>query len=152
MGVRWVLAPQIRCDVVAFSGLNLSGERRVVEIHAVGGRQGDLSTADIRSLVFVAPVGFRLVLATSEDEDTWESKPWRAVHVLAGKHFATKEGRAAVRVPDLERLDAPDARRTDPELEVDYDHIERLADGAGWTYGRNGPLKGQVKMIRIDRA
>ena len=62
-------------DLVAFSGLNLSGERRVVEVHAVGGRKGDLEPGDLRSLAFLAPVGTRLVLATSEDPDSWEAHP-----------------------------------------------------------------------------
>ncbi len=148
-GVRWELAPRLRCDVVAFSGLNLSGERRVVEVHAVGGRQGDLSPEDVRSFAFIAPLGYRLVLAASDGDD-WEQHPWRAVHVKAGSAFMTKEGRPCVRIPDLERLDAPDARRTDPELECDYDFAGTLAEGSGWTYGRNGPLKGRVRQIRIE--
>jgi hypothetical protein len=149
--MRWELAPRLRCDVVAFSGLNLSGERRVVEVHPVGGRKGDLVPADLRSLAFVAPVGTRLVLATSEDPDDWEAHPWRAVVVLAGQHDTTREGRAVVRVPDLDWLDAFDARRTDPDFQATFDEATTLAEGRGWTFGRGGVLKGMIRQLRVDR-
>jgi hypothetical protein len=149
--VRWDLSPRLRVDLVAFSGLNLSGERRVVEVHAVGGRKGDLEPGDLRSLAFLAPVGTRLVLATSEDPDAWEAHPWRCVRVLAGAHALTKDGRPVVRVPDLDWLDAYDSHRTDPDFQATFDEAPSLASGVGWTFGRPGPLKGHIRWIRIDR-
>jgi hypothetical protein len=123
----------------------------VVEVHAVGGRKGDLAPADLRSLVFVAPVGTRLILATSEDPEAWTEHPWRCIRIVAGKHAVTKEGRPCVRVPDLDWLDAPDARRNDPEFQMTFDAAETLEAGTGWTFGRPGELKGKIRWIRIDR-
>ncbi len=149
--MRWDLAPRLRADLVAFSGINLSGERRVVEVHPVGGRKGDLAPADLRSCVIVAPLGTRVVFATSEDPDRWMEHPWRAVRVLRPTITVTKEGRAAVRLPDLDWLDAHDARRTDSELQSTFDEAASL-DATGWTFGRPGDLKGRVRWIRVDTA
>lgn len=152
--MEWSLAPRLRMDLVCFSGLNLSGERRIVDIHAVGGRQGaDVASEDLKSMVVLGAVGTRVVLKASASDD-WEQYPWRAVVVTAKHHYRTKEGEVGVRVPDLEWLDAPDARRTDPDMQESYPHAETLAEGAAsgaWTYGRSGPLKGRVKAIAIDK-
>lgn len=148
--MRWETAPKLRADLVAFAGLNLSGERRVIEFHPVGGRQGELNGEDLKSLAFVAPVGTRLILMASADPEDWMRHPWRAIKILPGSHFLTKEGKPCVRIPDIDFLDAFDARRTDPELQSWYDEADSL-DATGWTYGRVGPLKGNVKAIKIDR-
>jgi hypothetical protein len=150
--VHWDLSPRLRVDLVAFSGLNLSGERRVVEVHAVGGRKGDLEPADLRSLAFLAPVGTRLILATSDSDDGWEQHPWRCIQILAGRHALTKEGRPIVRVPDLDWLDPFDAHRSDPDFQATFDEVPALAAGTGWTFGRPGALKGMVRRIRIEPA
>jgi len=150
-GIRWELAPRQRVDVVAFAGINLSGERRVVEIHAVGGRQGDLGTEDIRSLVLLAPIGTRIVLCTSEDPERWIESAWRCAKVTKDSAFRTKEGRTAVRIPDLDWYDEPDARRTDPDLQASFEEAVDLSH-PGWTFGRLGNgLKGRIKQIRIDK-
>lgn len=152
--MEWSLAPRMRVDLVCFSGLNLSGERRIVDVHAVGGRQGaDVAPEDLKSLVLLGEVGTRVVLKTSAAED-WESYPWRAVVITRGHHYRTKEGEVGVRIPDLEWLDAPDARRTDPDMQESFPHADTLAEGSAsgeWTYGRSGSLKGRIKAIAIDR-
>lgn len=149
--MRWDVAPRLRCDIVAFDGLNLSGERRVVEVHPVAGRKGDLTPENVRSMAFVGELGTRIVFMTSDEPDRWEASPWRAFVLQAGGAFRTKEGRPCVRAPDLDWLDAPDARRSDTELQSSFDEVERLEDGTGWTFGRPGVLKGRIRAIRIDR-
>ncbi len=149
--MKWDLPPKLRADLVCYAGINLSGERRHVDIQVLGGRQGpDVPTAELKSLVFIAPLGTRLILQTSESED-WERQPWRCVRVLKGSSFKTQEGGYAVRIPDLELLNKPDARRTDPDMEESYPLVERLAEGEGWTFGREGALKGRVVAIRIEK-
>ena len=150
--MRWEVAPKLRFDLIAFAGLNLSGERRVVEFHALGGRQGDLRPEDIKSCVIVGPVGLRVVFKTSDDPESWPSHSWRCVRLLAGQTFTTKEGRQGVRVPDLDLLTPPDARRTDPDFEEGFEAASSLEAGAGWTFGHAGrlPLKLNVRAIQVD--
>lgn len=149
--MQWDIAPKQRVDIVAFAGLNLAGERSVVEIHPVGGRQGDVASDYLKSLVVIGPVGTRVVLMTSADPDNWKNHPWRCVEVKAGKLFTTKEGKTGVRVPDLDWLDAPDARRTDSELESSFEEASDLGGSKEWTYGRPGSIKGRVKAIRVEK-
>ena len=149
--MKWDLAPKLRADLVCYAGLNLSGERRVVDIHVVSGRQGaDVPTAELRSLAFIAPLGTRLILKTTEDDD-WESQPWRCIRIMKGFSFKTQEGNYGVRIPDLEYLDKPDARRNDPDWQESYPIVEKLSEGTGWTFGREGDLKGKVRKITIDK-
>lgn len=149
--MRWEVAPKLRFDLVAFAGLNLSGERHVVEFHTMGGRQGDLRTEDLKSLAIIGPVGLRVVLKTSEDPENWMSHSWRCVRLLAGHTFNTKEGRPCVRIPDLDLLNDFDARRTDPEFEESFLAATSL-DAPGWTFGHQGrlPLKQQIRSIQVD--
>ncbi|MFZ5482253.1 MAG: hypothetical protein ACOZNI_36165 [Myxococcota bacterium] len=149
--MNWEIAPRTRVDIVAFAGINLSGERSVVEIHPVGGRQGDVSTDYLKSVAIVGPVGTRVTFMTYDDPDTWHQQPWRTVKIMAGKAFSTKEGRPCVRVPDLDWLDAFDARRTDAELQCSFEEAPGLDGSKEWTYGRPGVLKGRIKLIKIDR-
>lgn len=149
--MKWELAPKLRADLVCYAGLNMSGERRVVDIHVVGGRQGpDVPTAELKSLAFIAQPGIRLIVKT-HDGDDWEAYPWRCIRIVKGQCFRTQDGGYAVRVPDLEFLDKPDARRTDSEFQESYPLVERLADGEGWTFGREGALKGKITTICIER-
>jgi hypothetical protein len=55
-----------------------------------------------------------------------------------------------VRIPDLDRLDDPDAKRTARDLVSSY---PRPADGGEepWTFGRPGDLAGRVRSIHIER-
>lgn len=149
--MHWEIAPKQRMDLVAFAGLNLSGERRVVEVYTVNGRQGNVEGPDLKSCAIVGPVGTRVVFMTSEDPENWQKHPWRAVHILPGHHFLTKEGRPCVRIPDLDFLDKFDARRTEEELQTWFEFAEDLGKSKEWTYGRPGDLKQQVKAIRIDK-
>jgi hypothetical protein len=150
--MKWDVAPKLRLDLVAFAGINLSGERRVVEFHAMGGRQGDVQTEDLKSCAIIGPVGLRLLFMTSDDPQDWAKSSWRCVKLLAGSTFDTKEGRPCVRVPDLDWLDAFDARRTDPDLQCSFEEAAGV-DAPGWTFGHAGrlPLKGQIRAIKIDR-
>ena len=149
--MRWEIAPKLRFDLVAFAGINLSGERRVVEHHVMGGRQGDVQGEDLKSLAIVGPVGLRVLLMTKDDPEDWAKGSWRCARLLAGHNFATKEGRLCVRIPDLDWLDAFDARRTDPDLQCSFEEAAGL-DHAGWTFGHAGklPLKGNIRVIKID--
>lgn len=149
--MRWEVAPKLRFDLVAFAGLNLSGERRVIEFHTMGGRQGELHTEDLKSLAIIGPLGLRVVLKTSEDPENWMNHSWRCIRLLAGHTFDTKEGRPCVRVPDLDLLNRFDARRTDPEFEETFDEATSL-DAPGWTFGHVGksPLKQKIKSIQVD--
>jgi hypothetical protein len=145
----WDLPPKLRADIACFTGINLSGERRHVDVQAVNGRQGpDVLPDELRSLVFVAQIGTTLVLKTSDGED-WEDHPWRAIRLLKGKCFTTAQGATAVRVPDLDWLDKADARRTDPDTQECFPHADSLATGEGWTFGRAGELKGKIVKISV---
>jgi hypothetical protein len=149
--MKWEIAPKQRVDLACFGGINLSGERRLVDIQVVNGRQGpDVPSSELKSLVLIAPIGTRVLLKT-HDGDDWEQHAWRAIRVMKGKCFATKEGRTAVRVPDLDWFDAPDARRTDPDVQESFPQAATLAEGSGWTFGREGELKGRVVVVAIDR-
>ena len=149
--MKWEIAPKLRADLVCYAGINLSGERRVVDIHVVSGRQGaQIPTAELKSLAFIAPLGTRLILKTSDGDD-WEEHPWRCIRVMKGSCFRNKNGEYVVRVPDLETLDKPDAQRTDPEHEESYPLVERVKDGTGWTFGRLGDRKGRVTVIAIEK-
>lgn len=151
--MRWEVAPKLRFDLVAFAGLNLSGERRVVEFHAMGGRHGDLSGEDLKSCAIVGPIGLRVVFRTSDDPDNWMQHSWRCVRLLAGHTFDTKEGRPCVRVPDLDLLTAFDARRTDPDFEETFEEASSLDGSKAWTFGHVGrlSLKQHVKVIQVDK-
>lgn len=152
--MRWDIAEKVRCDIIAWSGINFSGRRKVARIFPVGGLQGDeFESCDISSLMVVGPIGVRVVLMASSVEEDWESRPWRAICLVEGYTFTTKKGdKPAVRIPDLDWLDDFDARRSDPDFQVTYDQVAHLAEGRGWTYGRTGdtPLRGHVRSIKVD--
>ncbi len=152
--MEWTVAPRMRMDLVCFAGINLSGERRIVDVHAVGGRQGgEIAPEDLKSLVVLGAVGTRVVMKTVTTDD-WEKHPWRAVIVTAKHHYRTKEGETGVRVPDLDWFDKPDARRTDPDMQESFPMAATLAEGmasGGWTFGLPGTLKQRIKAIVIDK-
>lgn len=149
--MKWVIAPKTRCDIVFLQGLNLSGERTMVQVHPVGGRQGDIDGSLIKSLALMGPLGARIVLCTTEDEDAWEQSPWRAIRLLKGVAFPNREGVMGVRVPDLDWLDPANARRSDPDTQMGFDEVPTLSAGTGWTFGKMGPIRGHVRMIRVDK-
>lgn len=149
--MRWDVPEAVRCDLLVFSGINFSGSQKMVRFYGKGGKNGpELEAKDIQSLAVIAPVGTRVVFMTTISEADWSERPWRAVEVLAGKHYKTKDGHIAVRIPDLDALDAHNAPRTDPDFSSSPNISAGLEDRKDWTYGRPGKLKGNVHAIRID--
>jgi hypothetical protein len=153
--MEWHIAPHTRIDIHVFSGINFSGERRVASVHPAGGRQGNsLNDFAFRSIAISGPLGTTLVMCTSVLEIGWEDRPWRALALVKGQGFRTKEGKRAVRIPDLDWLDASNAHRTDPDFQQSFPQVARLEDGEGFTFGRSGAmsLNDNIKQIRIFRA
>ena len=146
--MEWQIAENMRCDMAGYTKPGFAGTRHVVQIFP-SGRQGDLPD-NLSSLILVGPIGTRLVLVTSRLGDFTDA-PWRCIQLVKGKAFKSKDGRPAVRVPDLDLLDAPDAHRTDPDFEQSFDIVERMEDGTGWTFGRPGAIKERVVLIRVER-
>ena len=148
----WHIDPHTRVDIVAYTGINFSGEARVVNIHPAGGKQGaSLTDFAFRSVILVGPVGTRVTFRTSVNAADWESRPWRAVSILKGHAFRTKTGKPAVRVPDLDWYDKPLAQRTDPDFQQGFPIAKSLEAGEGWTFGKPGKVGGMVSAISVER-
>lgn len=150
--MNWVVAPNIRCTLQIFTGINFSGTRTDIEFFP-SGKNKELKEAEIQSIAMIAPKGVRVVLSSAPDVPTWEERSWRAIVFTAEDAFKTVDGKLAYRIPDLDHLDAANARRTDPDFDQSFVQAATLAEGKGWTFGRIGqsPLKGNVQTIRIDR-
>ena len=150
--MEWDIAENIRCDLAAFTGINISGERSMVTVYP-SGVKGDIDPSRFQSVVISAPVGIRVIFKSSVSADDWENFPWRAVEIRASNSFTNKGGNPTVRIPDLDTLEDFDARRTDPDFTGTYPVVEKLAAGRTWTYGRVGRigLKNHVRAIRIER-
>lgn len=150
--MRWEIGPGVRCDLITYGGLNLSGRRQVMQMFPTGARKGRIDGTDLRSLVIRALPGTRVVLAAS-DKDSWQLASWRCIRMLEGSSLRsdTKNGLPGIRVPDIEMFDHHGAKRTDPELQSSYPAVDSLEAGEGWTFGRPGNLANRVAMIRVDR-
>lgn len=150
--MEWKIAPRVRLDLAGFDGLNCAGERHVAELHPVGGRQGQIPSS-IKSLAIAGPVGTRVILMTAGPEFPLDQQSWRCIRIMAGKFFRNKEGVPAIRIPDLDWLDAPDARRGDPDVQSGFDQVKTLEEGQDWSFGNSGPtpLKGNVRFIQVDK-
>jgi hypothetical protein len=150
--MNWIIAPNMRCTLQFFTGINFSGTRTDIEVFP-SGKNKELKEDEIQSVAVIAPKGVRIVLSSAPDIPSWEERAWRAIVFTDSDPFKTPEGKLAFRVPDLDHLDAPNARRTDPDFDQGYVQVKTLAEGTGWTFGRVGPapLKGHVQTIRIDR-
>ena len=152
--MNWTVAPKMRMDLVCFAGINLSGERKIIDVQVVGGRQGgDVAAEYLKSMVVLGDIGTRVLLKTWIGDD-WEQHPWRAVTVTAKHHYKTKEGEVGVRIPDLDWFDKADARRTDPDMQESFPYAETFEAGVAsgeWTFGRSGALKSKIKAIVIDK-
>jgi hypothetical protein len=146
--MRWVVGPHTKCDLVGYSGANMTGARYVVRIFPTGSQKGTFRTHELKSIVVIAPPGTRVILAAREGDD-WEGGPWRCVRVIAGQMFKNEQGNEGVRVPDLDWEDPPDAKRTSESRS--YTFVDRVGDGATWTFGRGGGLKDEVRQIRVSR-
>lgn len=149
--MEWFIGPRVRCDLVGYGGVNLTGPRSVVRIHPTGARKGNLYTDKLRSIVVLAPVGTRVILATSSARQGWQAEPWRCIRMVAGSMFTNPEGQSGVRVPDLEWMDLPDAKRTSQGMQTGFTQVGSLAEGTGYTFGHGGGLGGNVVAIWVER-
>lgn len=155
--MRWFVDEGIRCDLVFYAAPNLTGKRATLRVFPAGNKQGtNVEPEDLRSMVIRAPFGTRLVLCRSTGPD-WEEVAWRCVELRPGHVVPPSRpgGLPGVRLPDLDLLDAPNAKHVSRELQSSYPRAERLEDGLDgehWTYGRTGELKGRVNAIRILKA
>ena len=151
--MEWNIAPHSRVDLHVFSGINFSGERRLSCIHPAGGLQKSrLKNFQFRSIAIVGRPGTRVILCTSVLDIGWESRPWRAMVIKKSDGYRMKDGKLAIRIPDLDWLDPGNAHRTDPDFQQTFPQVEGPDAGTGWTYGRCGNLSLQdnIKQIRID--
>jgi len=150
--MKWDIAEHSRADIVGYSGINYSGDRFEARIFP-SGRQGDeLPGSRIQSMAILGPVGLKVTLMTSLQED-WQQYTWRTIRILEGQVFRTDDGRIGVRIPDLDTLAPPDAFRSNPDIEESYQLVKRPEDGTAWTYGHRGKasLKNGVMLIRVER-
>jgi hypothetical protein len=149
--MEWYIGARTRCDLVSYSGVNLTGVRAVVQVFPTGSRRGQLRTDQLKSLVILAPVGTRVVLAAWPHREGWEDHPWRCVRMVKGSMFRNEAGNEGVRLPDLDWMDPVGARKASDGTQVGYPLVARLADGTGHTFGRGGGLKDAVRAIWIER-
>ena len=152
--VQWDIAKGVRCDIAAFSGMNLSGKRTLVRIFAYGGLQGSgLNGSDLASAAIIAPLGTRVIFSTSSDGSDYDNHAWRCVDLVEGHTYKTNEGRTAVRIPDLDVMNDHDARRVDPDFVVGFPRVDTPSDSGSWTVGGHtrSSLRGRVRHIRIEK-
>lgn len=148
--IEWTIAPGMRCDVVMYAATNLTGKRAVMQSFPGGNRKGGrVEPADVRSMVIRAPFGTRITLRASAGP-LWEELPHRVVRITEAHHVPPQRhpGLPGVRIPDLDRLDRHDAKRTERDLVSTYPNADH--EGA-WTFGRAGALGGKVRAIHIER-
>ena len=81
--MRWEIAKNMRCDLLAFTGINFSGKRTTMQIYP-SSKKGDLEGPGISSLVVIAPYDTRVVLLSSVSETDWEQMAWRAIEIKKG--------------------------------------------------------------------
>lgn len=152
MAIEWDIIGRHRVDIVVWSKADMVARKRTVQFFP-GGRQGDLVASDVASMVIRAPLGTRITLMTAPGARWW-TRPWRCIRFIEGHVVPSsrRTGLPGVRVPDLDRLDPVDARKTDRQLESSYPLVEVPSQGTWWTFGAVGgtPLKGHVRGIRIE--
>lgn len=148
--IEWRIAKKVRCDLLAYAGLHTGGQLQLVRVFPTGDHNGDIDGAEFQSLMIAGPIGTRVVLASHAGDD-WQDHPWRCIRLVKGQTFTARNGKPAVRVPDLDQLDDPDAWRANPDVQQSYPIAASLDDGEGWTYGRPGTLKNNVAMILVDK-
>ena len=150
--VRWVIDDGAIGEALFFTGINFSGQRARVRFFSGGRMQGDeVDGSRIKSFGIIANLGLQVTLCTARGDVGWEDHTWRAVTLVEGSTFESMSGKPAIQVPDLDVMDAFDARRTDLELRRGYPVVAQLQDGTGWTFGHRGglDLKCHVKTIRV---
>ena len=150
--MKWEIAPNCRADVVGYSGINYSGDRYETRIFPSGRQGDDLPGKEIRSLSFLAPVGTRIILRTSTQDD-WQEHTWRAICITEDNVFHANDGRIGVRIPDLDFMAPGNAFRQNPEIEESYPLVKTPEEGTTWTFGRVGKreLKRGVVVIMVDK-
>jgi len=149
--IEWRIDPGLRCDIVMYAAPNMAGKRTVMQCFPAGNRKGGrLEPSELKSMVIRAPLGTRVTLKCTTSE-LWTELPWRTVRLLAGHNVPARKsgGMPGVRIPDLDQLDEPSARRTSRDLVSSYPRA--TADSDGWTFGNPGALKGRVKVVEIVR-
>ena len=145
-------ANKLRCDMLVYGAVNLSGKRKACRVFPTS-RKGTLVPTDIHSMVIRGPLGLQVVLTTTLADD-WEAKPWRAIRLE--KDTAVPPEKAALygaRLPDLDLYAEPHLKRIPYGIEESYPQVATLAEGTGWTFGRWQPdgLKGKVVRILLER-
>jgi hypothetical protein len=150
--ITWVIADRVACQIWTFSGVSFGGEKRIGHVLPGGRWQGDaLEPKDVLSMGVVGSVGIRVVLRASRLSEGWEEQAWRCIRIMEGQTLEMQDGKTAIQVPDLDRLQAPTAARVhDPLVTVPF--AKDLASGEGWTFGNPcAPLRGRVRAIYVDR-
>lgn len=151
--MEWWVGRGVKCDLVSYSGINLTGVRYVVRIHPTGARKGTFRSHEFKSGVVLAPLGTRVVFCTSADPHAWEDSPWRAVRMMEGFQFKNESNQTGVRIPDLDWMDLPEAKKVNPDRQESYPYANRLSDGTTYTFGRVGgvELKNNIHAIIVER-
>lgn len=148
--VRIEVAPKVKCDLLAYTGMHCGGQMQIVRVSASGNFKGEIDGDAFQSLMIAGPYGTRITLATGSGED-WQDHPWRSIVLTKGHGFIARTGKPAVRIPNLDTLDKPTARRADTEFEVSYEFAPALDQGKAWTYGRPGTIRNKVRQVFIDK-
>ena len=155
MRIQFHVEEFTRCDLVGYSGINMSGKKTAVRVFPGRSIRGVFRSTELRSLVIRASFGTQVILATRQGSD-WEIGSWRCVNVIDGFHVpsARASGFPGVRLPDLDLFNNPDAKRIDADLQSTFPKVQSLAEGEGWTYGNidEDKLKGNVAQIIIRKA
>ncbi len=150
MPIKWTIPERLKAAFVMYTAVNLSGGRKAVRLF-LRGRKGDPAPTAAASMVIRAPYGTTVVLQT-EPGPGWERGTWRAIRLLKGFSVPGKETPLpGVRLPDLDMLDAFDAKKGGTSYQESYPLVDRFAQGEGWTFGaaRDEELKNNVRGIMV---
>ncbi len=154
MKVVLELGEFIRCDILAWSGVDFGGKRTALRVFPTGNVKGELDSEQVHSMVIRAFHGTRLILCTRSTGD-FEDGPWRCVRMVPGHTIPSEDprGMPGVRLPHLDRLDEPSKFRTNQQLATSYPLVERFDDGESWTFGTTGipVIEGHVRRIIIEK-
>ncbi|MEC7983920.1 MAG: hypothetical protein VX278_02075, partial [Myxococcota bacterium] len=154
MRIQFQVEEYTRCDLVGYSGINMSGKKVAVRIFPGRSIRGTFRSNELRSLVIRASFGTQVVLATRPGSD-WEDGSWRCINLIQGFHVPSAKARGfpGVRIPDLDLLNAPDAKRIQSDFQSSFPMVSSVAAGEGWTYGHidTDKLKGNITRIIIRK-
>ena len=156
MQIELRLGTHPRCDIVAYKAINMAGKKTVLRIFPTGSIQGKLYTEDIKSMIIRAPYNMRLILCTV-NQDNWEEFPYRCITMKEGIVIPPTKGEATslpgVRIPDLDFLENPDAKRMSETFHRSYPIVDNFAEGTDWSFGTVGStkIKENIKMIIVER-